>query len=326
MSNNMNVKLLLVGSGLMAIEYAKVLDELNCEYVVVGRGEESSSEFEKKTGHHVIRGGIEKYIENSDFNSGQLNYAINAVRADHLYEVSLRLIDGGVKNILSEKPGGMRKIELQELKRKADKKNVKVYIAYNRRQYASVNKAKKMIEEDGGVSSFSFEFTEWRHIFDEGNKYSREELAHLATGNSSHVIDLAFYLGGKPKEWSTYKNGEGVLPWHPNASVFSGAGICENGALFSYQANWDAPGRWGVEVMTKKRRYILRPLERLQVQKLKSVVIDQMEIDDRLDKAFKPGVFLETKKFIEKEDSGLCSLEDQINSFDIYRTISGEEI
>ena len=38
------------------------------------------------------------------------------------------------------------------------------------------------------------------------------------------------------------------------AALVAGAGVTENGALFSYHANWEAPGRWSVEIMTKKRR------------------------------------------------------------------------
>ena len=65
-----------------------------------------------------------------------------------------------------------------------------------------------------------------------------------------HVVDLAFYLCGKPDEISCYTTGG--LNWHSAASVFAGAGITKKNVLFSYNANWGAPGRWGVEIMTKK--------------------------------------------------------------------------
>ena len=84
--------------------------------------------------------------------------------------------------------------------------------------------------------------------------------------NSTHVVDLAFFLGGAPEKISSYVGGK--LDWHPNGSIFSGAGITKNNTLFSYNANWEAPGRWGVEVITNKSRLILRPLEKLQIQKI----------------------------------------------------------
>ncbi len=327
MPDNIETKVLIVGSGLMAVEYARVLDKLGIDYVVVGRGENSADCFENKIGHPVVRGGIEGYIKRGCFKNDQPIYAVNTVRADHLYEVSSLLLKNGVRYILSEKPGGMRKKELQTLKKLADLSGAEVYIGYNRRYYSSVKKAKKMIKEDGGVSSYSFEFTEWRHSFEHsGSKVSREELEHLFIGNSSHVVDLAFYLGGKPVEWRSFRSGDGVIDWHHNASMYSGAGVCENGVLFSYQANWRAPGRWGLEIMTEKHRYILRPLEKLQIQNIASVAIDVVEIDDEIDKEFKPGLFMEVSDFLYYRSNCLCTLEEQIENFDIYKVISGEEI
>ena len=49
---------------------------------------------------------------------------------------------------------------------------------------------------------------------------------------------------------------------------FCGAGLSKNNIPFSYQANWDAPGRWSLEVLTKYRRYVLRPMEELYCIKL----------------------------------------------------------
>ena len=43
--------------------------------------------------------------------------------------------------------------------------------------------------------------------------------------------------------------------------------------------------------MTRQRRFIFRPLEKLQVQKLASVAIEELPLDDRLDKEFKPGLY-----------------------------------
>ena len=78
------------------------------------------------------------------------------------------------------------------------------------------------------------------------------------------MVDLAFNLGGIPKELSSFTAGS--LDWHPSAAVFSGAGISENGAPFNYRANWESAGRWGVEVLTKEHKLILRPMEKLQIQ------------------------------------------------------------
>ena len=58
----MKSEVMLIGAGDMAIEYTKVLDGMNVNYVIIGRGEKSASRCEEITGHQVYRGGIEKYL------------------------------------------------------------------------------------------------------------------------------------------------------------------------------------------------------------------------------------------------------------------------
>ena len=137
--------------------------------------------------------------------------------------------------------------------------------------------------------------------------------------NSSHVIDLAFYLGGQPTELSSYTAGK--LPWHPNAAIYAGAGKTENNALFSYQANWQAPGRWALEFLTSKHRLIFRPMEQLQIQQLGSVAIEPVEIDDSLDHDFKPGLYRQVQAFLGCQQ-GLPTIQEQQKMLPFYQKIN----
>ena len=92
---------------------------------------------------------------------------------------------------------------------------------------------------------------------------------------------------------------------------------------FSYHADWSAPGRWGVEVLTTKNRYILKPLEKLQVVKLGSVNMEDIEIDDELDIQYKPGIYNQLKAFLNENDKNFCTIEEQLQHIDIYNKISG---
>ena len=145
-------------------------------------------------------------------------------------------------------------------------------------------------------------------------------------GNSSHVADLAFFLAGKPKRMNSFL--ADPKEWHPSGITYAGAGITENGTPFSYQANWGSPGRWGIEILTGKHRLIFKPLEKLQIQEMKSIKIQEIEIQDNLDKEFKPGLYREVESFLreEPEKFGMCTIEEQINMMDVYHQISGEEI
>jgi predicted dehydrogenase len=316
LSHNLN-NVLLVGAGNMALEYARVLISLNVPFTVVGRSKTSAEKFKKITNHEVITDGLDNYLKDSENIPSQ---AIVAVTDDQLALVTIKLITKGVKNILLEKPGGLTFSEIKEVNKKAFKCSAKVYVAYNRRFYSSTSKAKEIIKEEGGVTSFHFEFTEWSHVIKNLNK-SNDVKNNWFLLNSTHVIDLAFYLGGKPKEISSFHLGG--LDWHPRASVFTGSGISESGALFSYHANWEAPGRWGVEILTKKHRLILKPLESLQIQEIGSIAVNFVELQDQLDKDYKPGLYKQTKDFLNDEISNFCTIEEQVIATEYFSRMSG---
>ena len=195
-----------------------------------------------------------------------------------------------------------------------------VWIAYNRRFYASVMKAEEMIAFDGGVTSVQFEFTEWSHLIRE-LPMDAEVKEHLFLNNSTHVVDLVFHLGGIPQNWKCWHSG--TIEWHPTAARFCGAGITNSGVLFSYMADWEAPGRWGIEFFTNARRLIFRPMEELKVIPLGSVKMESVKLDDTLDKKFKPGLFLQTDAFLKGETDRLCSLKQQMEHAKIYNEMAG---
>ena len=69
----------------------------------------------------------------------------------------------------------------------------------------------------------------------------------------------------------------------------------------------------------------MRPLEELHVMAKGSVKVQKVEIDDQIDKQFKPGIFNQIKAFIDGDNSMFCSVEDQVNHIDIYTNIAGYE-
>ncbi len=297
----------LIGVGYMGLEYAKVLNDLKIDYEVIGRGEDSAVKFENEIGKTVHRGGLTSFLKT---NPAVPDAVIVAVSIDHLFPTTKLLLEYGVHKILLEKPGFCNTSELDVLIDIIKEKSASVYLAYNRRFYSSVLAAEKIIEEDKGVTSFNFEFTEWINTISM-SKFNRDILRNWVLANSSHVIDTAFYLGGNPIKMDSYVEGAQEIEWHPIASRFAGAGITSKGALFTYMANWNAPGRWVIEILTKKHKLIFKPMETLQIQKLNSVAVEQYQVDDVLDKKFKPGLYLQTKSFLENDYSRFCSVFDQ---------------
>jgi len=302
----------LIGTSNMAVEYAKVLNSLEKKFITIGRGGSNVQKFKDHSKYPIIQNGLEIFLRSKP---DIPDYAIVSVNIDNLKSVTESLVHAHVKNILVEKPGALTWKEIQQMQKTAEAYNSNIYIAYNRRFYSSVLYAENIIEKDGGVTSCNFEFTEWIDQI-EHLSFSDEIKNHWLIANSSHVIDLAFYFAGFPKVITTYTSKK--LSWHPASAIFSGAGITEKGSIFSYQANWLAPGRWGVEVLTSKHRFIFRPMETLKMQNINSVKIDDVEINNELDVKFKPGLFLQTKAFLENETSKLQTLKEQEKYFGLY--------
>ena len=317
MSDNLSKNIWLVGAGEMAIDYHNVLNDLKVPFSVVGRGIESAISFTEKTGLRPVSGGLSSFLSKSP---EPCSHAIVAVGVEKLAETTKALLKYGIKNILVEKPAGLNKEEIESVAKLTKEKNENVFVGYNRRFYASVLKTKEIIKADGSLISFNFEFTEWSH------KIGKLKIApgvkeNWFLSNSTHVVDLAFYLGGMPAKISTYVSGG--LDWHPSASIFSGAGVSEKGALFSYQANWESAGRWSVEMLTKAHRLILCPMEKLQIQKRGSVKIDFDEnIDYSFDKKFKPGLYRQTECFINNKYDQLLGIKQHANMLKYYNIIS----
>lgn len=309
--------ILLVGLGPMAVYYAKVLQGMGEAFVAVGRGEAAAQEFARATGVRPATGGLQAWLE---ADHPQVTRAIVAVGVEALCDASCLLLEHGVRALLVEKPGGRTVAEIERLQAAAQRAGAAVYLAYNRRCHAAVQKVRELVAEDGGVTSFTFEITEWSGVIAPLHKAEGVK-ENWFLGNTTHVTDLAFFLGGAPVEMACFVGG--TLPWHSRGARFHGAGRTATGALFSYSGDWEAPGRWGVEVMTRRRRFILRPLEELRVQLLNSVKVDVMALEGTLDHDYKPGLFLQVRRFLDGDVAGLCSLDEHCRNVAHYARIAG---
>lgn len=304
----------LVGASKISEDYLKVLVALKKPFEIIARKQKSALSFYKNTGYNIKIGGVR-----SNLKSFVPNIAIVAVGVDQLFQVSKDLINAGTKRILIEKPGSANLKEISLLNTLAKKKKTEVLIAYNRRFYSSVLKMKNLIKKDGGIKSVNFEFTEIANNINNLKKSRKIKNRWLIA--NSHVLDLVFYLCGRPKNWKNWNGGK--LNWHPSSARYCGSGITEKGIMFSYLSDWLSPGSWKIEFMTKKNRYILKPIETLQMMKLNSFNLIKLRIDNYYDKKFKPGLYQQTKKFLQHQKTQFCTLSEQVENIKIYNKIAG---
>lgn len=322
MSNNIKKinKILLVGSGYMAKEYAKVLTALNVDYDVVGKGLVNCEKIEKEFYVKVYSGGINKFLSNNLLS--EYSHIINTVNINFLNETTQSLINHGAEKILLEKPGDLDISGLEKIFDLSKKNGVDVLIAYNRRFYSSVQNLKKLTEDDGGIIGVHFEFTEWIHTINPED-YDNKSLAKWVISNSSHVIDTVFFLIGNPKYLDSKTGGQAKIKWHPNASIFYGSGETETDIPFTYHTNWLSAGRWSIKISTNKSVYYLEPLEILQKQDIGSISINKVNLDYSLDEKYKPGLYHQVDNFINNNFEDFCTVESQlIKTKNIYNKIA----
>jgi len=306
-------KVALIGAGPMAQAYGQVLKALMIDCLVIGRGQKSADEFTSAVGLPVLTGSLEA---NMPALVG-VTHAIVALPVPVLATQSMALMDAGIRNLLVEKPAGIDVSEIEFVARRAGATNSQVFVAYNRRFYASVLEAKRRIASDGGPTSFRFEMSEWSARIGQSAQSDTVKSAwYLA--NSSHVVDMAFYLGGFPKTLQVQSSGS--TGWHEPA-IFVGHGEAVTGALFSYHADWNAAPRWMVEICTSGHTYMFQPLEGLRVRTKEGFAILDIDCPGAEDDTmFKPGLKRQVEAFLLKEPTpDLLNIQDQLShARDIY--------
>jgi len=313
--------ILLVGVGKMGKEYYKVLRDIPCSVTVVGNSALGIEQFAEDTNALAYMGGVKGNWE--VINNAGITYAIIATPVHTLREVASDCLQLGIKNILIEKPGGKDPREVAELAELEKKYGANIFVACNRRFFASVDTILRMVDEQHEmISSVRFEFTEWMSRNYEAHGNDRI-LNNIFFSNSIHVTDLAFFFAGMPMEFSAFTDGQN--DWTDDKLRYAGAGITKNNVFFSYFADWKSPGRWTVEVITNDTRYYLKPMETLQIQKKDSVNVEVVEIENTLDQRYKPGLFAMVDAFLNggKKKERLLTLKDHNDMMWVYKKMMG---
>ncbi len=255
--NFKNKSILIIGGGEMGKQYSHALTKMNIKNVtIVSQTSKDPKEFSDKFQYEFLSGGFEKNLPNFK----KMDLVIVSTPTPLLIPATKLAIQCGQDNILIEKPGSLYHKELSSLL--TNLKSQRIRIAYNRILYPSFQKLKSMIENDGGITSCTFDFTEWIHRIPFGI-YKEDEYQYWGIANSLHVISMAMEIIGMPTDISTYQSGR--LDWHSSGSIFVGSGITEKNIPFSYHADWGSAGRWGIEIITKNNAFRLIPLEELYV-------------------------------------------------------------
>ena len=306
----------LIGYGPMGKEYAKVLQALRTDFKVIRKRKETHSIPDIQ----IISGGIEEAKKHEQIPS----HAIIATQIPYMCDIALELMSMGVKNILIEKPGSTSREKLNNLHEKSIKESAKIYIGYNRRFYGSTQSLLSRLKGRQNITSISYDISERVFKLKELD-FPDETKKSWFLANSSHVIDLAFFLSGRPLKDKSIFLQSGFCDLHKGSSVFTGAGLTDLGIPFSYTGDWEAPGGWQLTVCTSTNKYIFKPLEKLSEYCREKNITKIIEETPEIDKLYKPGLYFQCKAFLGIEPSHrehLCKLEDHLRNFLIYEMMA----
>lgn len=311
--------IIIIGAGSMAIAYAKTLQHFGLPFRCFGRGETSAKRFEAETGVPAGTGALRDQLAATDVGGSQ---AIAAVDIAQLSDVCAALLEAQVDRILVEKPGGVNLADMEALSNRDTDNRIRV--AYNRRFLKSTQKALEIIATDGGVQTIHFEFTELPDRIEALGVHPPEVLANLAYINSSHVFDMAFYLGQAMDDLSDVSVSgavrQGHIPWHLDGSRFASCGTIADRSLYTCFADWRSGGNWSVEVTTPNRRLRLKPLETLTQQMRETFGVDPIEFDADPD-GLKPGLPGMVTDFIHNDSRQLPSMRCQLERMKVFARI-----
>ena len=227
-----------------------------------------------------------------------------AVNIDSTFELLNELIDTD-KPILVEKPISLKSKEIAKL---IEKNNKKVFVAYNRRYYASTDLAKKFIESKSNVNA-TFFIPEKDHL----------RFYH----NSPHMIDLMnYFFNDLQLEYYTHfmvdKKLSGLT------SIFT----TKRGDVINFISNWNAPSNFKVEIIHQDEKIELFPIERACFYKGMQIIeptkdnpnrkyipklINESK-NDKVEENFKPGLYQQAKVFYNyvknnQYDERMCTLK-----------------
>ncbi len=311
---------LVIGAGEMGQAHLKVLQQL-----IPGRCAAFAKSERNRRRIEEMRG---------IFFTGLIEDAIAAFSPTHvvvaspvhtLASVTTEVLALGVRSLLVVKPAVLDVEEGQHIEQMARERQANVWVAYNRRFYSSILTAKRLVREcSEEISSVCVEFTEWSHVVEALENQAPITKARWVLANSMHVVDAAFHDVGLPDPSRSFMIRSQSLPWHPAGAIFVGAGLTQRDVPFSYCANWNAPGRWGFEWLTASTRYIFRPIEKLQIMRRGSVAIEEVQIDDRLDRLYKPGVYRQDEQFLLGDPQKLLvPINEALKLVELAKNISG---
>lgn len=207
-------------------------------------------------------------------------------------EIMLKCIPHQIP-ILAEKPIGLDYNEAVEIHALAKQHQCPLWVALNRRCYASTREALGLLNEHHQERRMIEVCDQQDLNLARKLGHSEHVLQHWMYANSIHLMDYFTTFARGTLEKITI-----LSPWHPASPGFVAAHLLFNsGDMGLYKAYWNGPGPWSCTVATQSLFLELKPLEQLRYQMAGSRAWHTPEPSD-VDKQFKPGFRLQAQQAV----------------------------
>ena len=283
----------IVGGGVIGQEYSKVLSSKAVEHSIISR---SSRNICIATYEVDVR-------ELTAQELAKFDGFIISVQAEFNFELLSFLLENTNARILVEKPVSLCANGHQQLEEHFDR----VYVALNRRNFDSTRKAVEEIAKSYRTRTV-VEVTELQSRI----SGSSGVVAAWPIANTLHVLDMALYVCGLYSHLDTglkIRQGQGLVRGE----------VCSTDDLHQivFLDVGELAGNWGIEVACDQGRFIMRPLESLQVQMPDSVSRLPVELPKP---SFKPGFFYNVEDFVNGSRSSFITYAE----YDFLMKLIGE--
>ena len=289
---------IIVGTGYMALEYAKCLGYLNVPVYVLGRRELYRARFEKQ-GVRYVCGTV---LSNSElFAAAQIVIVCCSIESNLSVLVDVGLVSSA--RIYLEKPGFLCSEswrDATDLLRQHD-----LWVVFNRRFFRLSEIFRQGIGDNPGGKLFVDISDDIRSI--ESTTKGTLVQQRWVVANSIHVIDLADWLtGGFDLLRASVKGG---LACHPSGHIFNGEGLSDGSVSVHVMGEFSDRGRWKIAYETDQICFTLKPLEKLEIRDAvtgQSQVVVESEVD-----GLKPGLLEACRSMLSgHEDKRFCELNN----------------
>jgi predicted dehydrogenase len=303
------LKIAFVGAGNMAREHARAFRDLPGVTLagITGRTRARAEALAAEQGIAAVFDSVDELYAKT-----RADIVVVTVRELGMSAAALECFRHGWL-VMLEKPAGYHLPDAEKILAAAHAARRRVFVALNRRAYASTRKALEMLAQGGGGARLI-------HVQDQQDLAlaaslgePAEVLRNYMFANSIHLVDYLRVFGrGEIASVRVLES------WNAGAPGTVAAHLrFASGDVAIYQAVWNGPGPWAVTVTDPAQRLEIRPLEALSLQKRGERRLQPVELE-KVDAEFKPGLRIQAERLLAcargGDAAGLATLDDATES------------